>query len=534
MKSAFKLEWYYQRIFLTRKLNGLINFGLKIPLIKELFPSQPYDTFKGKRIIFLVLSVLNVLKTIIAKGIWLTGGFAIGQNLSHLVRHKAGLSLEAGLFGWFFLTVILFNGSRHLISSSFDKEAQEFTRQFQIDRKIYLQSSMFVDLFINLVAYLPAGIMMAFFFKSLWLPFWIITSYGGGILLFEVMRRFMIRDKTTNPYWIWPVLLFLLVVVVSAFSGYFMLSKDISLINFYGVAVAAFLSLICFYAIQKNPFENNYLERQIEKGSHDLEVFKKKDNQYIASGISMQKELTLDESDSYEKLSGSQYLNALLFHRYRHILGKRVMVQSGILAAIAVVLIVIRLINGPMNIDEKAISAFFPTLFFIIYLADFGRTIVQMVFVNCDRAMLYYPFYREPKTIISGFNYRFFKSFLYNSTLCGGIFLLALLFSAMNHFSLSGLYLGTLAFLLIGLNFLFSFHALFVYYLLQPFTGDMEVVNPLYKVVSGATYFVAYMNIQLKFTGLTYALVVAAASLLYVGIGFLILYKKAPKTFRIK
>nr|WP_313095616.1 hypothetical protein [Streptococcus parasuis] len=45
--------------------------------------------------------------------------------------------------------------------------------------------------------------------------------------------------------------------------------------------------------------------------------------------------------------------------------------------------------------------------------------------------------------------------------------------------------------LLISLTALFSFHDLFIYYILQPFTKDMEVINPVYKFLSGALYWVA-------------------------------------------
>lgn len=52
------------------------------------------------------------------------------------------------------------------------------------------------------------------------------------------------------------------------------------------------------------------------------------------------------------------------------------------------------------------------------------------------------------------------------------------------------------ALLLISLTALFSFHDLFIYYILQPFTKDMEVINPVYKFLSGALYWVAYLNIK--------------------------------------
>ncbi|MBP9623779.1 MAG: hypothetical protein KBD93_05470 [Streptococcus sp.] len=88
--------------------------------------------------------------------------------------------------------------------------------------------------------------------------------------------------------------------------------------------------------------------------------------------------------------------------------------------------------------------------------------------------------------------------------------------------------------LLISLTALFSFHDLFIYYILQPFTKDMEVINPVYKFLSGALYWVAYLNIKLDLGSHLYVLLISLAMIAYVSIGYWILLKKAPQTFRLK
>ncbi len=88
--------------------------------------------------------------------------------------------------------------------------------------------------------------------------------------------------------------------------------------------------------------------------------------------------------------------------------------------------------------------------------------------------------------------------------------------------------------LLISLTALFSFHDLFIYYILQPFTKDMEVVNPVYKFLSGVLYWVAYLNIKRDLGSHLYTLLISIAMITYVSIGYWILLKKAPQTFRLK
>lgn len=75
---------------------------------------------------------------------------------------------------------------------------------------------------------------------------------------------------------------------------------------------------------------------------------------------------------------------------------------------------------------------------------------------------------------------------------------------------------------------------LFIYYLLQPFTVDMSVKSPLYKVITWVFYYFAYMNTQVRSTGFLYVICISIISILYVAIGLVIIYKMAPKTFKIK
>ena len=48
------------------------------------------------------------------------------------------------------------------------------------------------------------------------------------------------------------------------------------------------------------------------------------------------------------------------------------------------------------------LTPIYGALFFVMYLASLGGPIVQLLFVNCDSAMLFYPFYRQPKAVLSG------------------------------------------------------------------------------------------------------------------------------------
>ncbi|MDG3146666.1 hypothetical protein MKL27_07295 [Streptococcus suis] len=256
-----------------------------------------------------------------------------------------------------------------------------------------------------------------------------------------------------------------------------------------------------------------------------------KGNEYTRQGLQMQDKLSTEKGKDLSHLSGMTYLNALLFDRYKKVLYKKVRNWVLSLVVILVALEALRYYLGPFELTDTILLRFLPFSFMIMYIASSGKVVVQMVFVNCDISMLHYPFYREAKTIIAGFNYRFWQICKLNLIFACSLFLTIMV---LGRFAFSMETILLTALLLISLTALFSFHDLFIYYILQPFTKDMDVSNPLYKFLSWALYWVAYLNSKLDLGSHLYILLISLAMIAYVSIGYWILLKKAPQTFRLK
>ena len=256
-----------------------------------------------------------------------------------------------------------------------------------------------------------------------------------------------------------------------------------------------------------------------------------KGNEYTRQGLQMQAKLSMETGKDLTYLSGMTYLNALLFDRYKKVLYKKVRNWVLSLVVILVALEAFRYYLEPFELTEAVLLQCLPFSFMIMYIASSGKVVAQMVFVNCDISMLHYPFYREAKTIIAGFNYRFWQICKLNLIFACSLFLTIMV---LGRFAFSMETILLTALLLISLTALFSFHDLFIYYILQPFTKDMEVINPVYKFLSGALYWVAYLNIKLDLGSHLYILLISLAMIAYVSIGYWILLKKAPQTFRLK
>ena len=84
------------------------------------------------------------------------------------------------------------------------------------------------------------------------------------------------------------------------------------------------------------------------------------------------------------------------------------------------------------------------------------------------------------------------------------------------------------------LSITFSVHYMFIYYLLQPFTTDLQTKSPLYNIVSFGVYGICYGFIGLGVSAIKVLPFIAAFAVVYITIAIILVYKKAPKTFRVK
>ena len=95
-------------------------------------------------------------------------------------------------------------------------------------------------------------------------------------------------------------------------------------------------------------------------------------------------------------------------------------------------------------------------------------------------------------------------------------------------------YLLIAGFVVLSFGALLSFHELFLYYLLQPFTEDLQVKNPIYRTVSGALYWVFWLGMDVELDSILLPLLAGGLAVTYVAIGTLVILKKAPQTFKKK
>ncbi|MGQ7325024.1 hypothetical protein ACTGW8_10355 [Streptococcus suis] len=539
MKTILRYFWYQEKYNLYRTVNGFFYYLRKLPLVGKSIPESIFKSYSFKSSLFLVLHIFSIPSRFLVKGIWLTLNFYLASFWINILSGEEfnfwNIIPETWLLG--FSIWMTFVSYIYRFGKGFEpfiaKSEREFMQNFGLSQSSFLQSQLFVEPIITSLFYLPALLIFSSLSGNwLYLPLGLLTIptgvFTGQALKRALFNRGVLARRNSWQSWV------ILATGLAAIASLILFRNHLSPIFLLPVLACQVLLIWFGYGYLKQ--QTNHLDYLYYCMDQSLQMDKKifemtKGNEYTRQGLQMQAKLNIEKGKDLSHLSGMTYLNALLFDRYKKVLYKKVRGWVLSLVVILVALEAFRYYLEPFELTDAVLLRCLPFSFMIMYVASSGKVVAQMVFVNCDISMLHYPFYREAKTIIAGFNYRFLQTFKLNLIFAFSLFLAIM---ALGRFAFSLETILLTALLLISLTALFSFHDLFIYYILQPFTKDMEVVNPVYKFLSGALYWVAYLNIKLDIGSHLYILLISIAMITYVSIGYWILLKKAPQTFRLK
>ena len=169
-----------------------------------------------------------------------------------------------------------------------------------------------------------------------------------------------------------------------------------------------------------------------------------------------------------------------------------------------------------------------------MYFINRGSIITQAMFYNCDHSMLTFNFYRNPKVILNIFKTRILTVTKINliPAIILAIGLPILLYISGGTPNILD-YISIPIFIL-TLSMFFSVHYLVIYYLFQPYDKNMKMKSITYSLISAITYVVAYSFTDFKMSTTIFSIIAIIATVLYSVIAVIIVYKKAPETFKIK
>jgi len=270
------------------------------------------------------------------------------------------------------------------------------------------------------------------------------------------------------------------------------------------------------------------------------------------------------EKDKHKNKKGFAYLNAIFFDRHSNYFKKKIFRRCIFFFLIPVTTIfsVMYLVSvggvSDLNIldlesIEDSVNGIFaivpllllevgqdqvfsiaPIFFFIIYLVSLGRVTTASVFTNCDIHMLHYRYYRTRETIFASFKARLSMILKYNLivTTVINISIIPTLILVFGRIDI--LHVLVLFALLTVMGAFFAFNDLFLYYVIQPYDSAGKGKSIIYTIINYVIYIVAWINFSLRLDFFIYALIVGVATLLYYGVGTVLLLKLAPKRFKLR
>ena len=245
--------------------------------------------------------------------------------------------------------------------------------------------------------------------------------------------------------------------------------------------------------------------------------------------------LILADTPIASKRKGFEYLNELFIKRHRKLLWRPAQMVTLVFAGIITVILVGVHFSPEM---AKGVNDFLmmslPLFVFLMYMVNRGTGFTQALFMNCDHSLLTYSFYKQPKFMLRLFRIRLreiIKINLLPACIIGAGLALLLFVSGgtddwLNYVVLT---VSVPAF-----SVFFSVHYLTIYYLLQPYNTATEIKSAVYRIVTMLTYTVCYSAVQLNLPTLIFGAMVIVFCVLYSVVACILVYKIAPKTFRLR
>ncbi|QWU16539.1 hypothetical protein SAMN04487895_107161 [Paenibacillus sophorae] len=240
-------------------------------------------------------------------------------------------------------------------------------------------------------------------------------------------------------------------------------------------------------------------------------------------------------SGKHAKKKGYAYLNAIFFERHKRFITEPVIKRLWIIGLLTAAGAVITLLSPDRagTYVERLITSpryFLPVMFFI----SIGDRLCKALFYHCDVHLLRYGFYRKPGAVLSNFRDRLLRISSLNlipaAAICAAAAILARLAGA--NWPTADMLLFLV--FIVCLSLFFSVHHLFMYYLLQPYSTELNIRNPFFIVVNSIVSGICFFSLSLSSDPVPFTVFVIAATVLYIAVALAAVYKYAPRTFRIK
>lgn len=501
-------------------VNELIYNISRIPLIGKLIPSEFYK-YKIFKIISIIISIIyNIIKIFGYKLLYIYFFLIFPFNTEANYLELMQIFIFLAILGSFINTEI-FNPTKdkYYMLVLMRMDAYSHT----IGAFLYFVGGIFIG---ELVALLLLT-SIPWYYAGLLVTLTVMFKFIAVNFYFYRMKKSgkVINENKPESY----CLLIILFLGLAYGLPYF----DLIMPEYVFWIFASIIFILGIISIKKVITYPNYAKlykKLLNKDNIFLDNFAIQRDAQISTNL---KQISVDTSITSEK-SGFQYFHDLFVKRHSKILLKSAKKTTTGIFIIGLILIVLLYIFPEFKgVANKIILNYLPFVLLLMYFINTGKAVTSAMFMNCDHSMLSYRFFRQPQTLLSLFRERLKTLIILNLI---PALTLSLMISIILFVS-GGASLITYAvifFSILSMSIFFSVHNLVLYYLLQPYNIGMEMKSASFTIASLITYWVCYYISDIEVSSLTFGIIMIAFAIIYSLVSLILVYKLAPKTFRLR
>lgn len=525
-------------INMSNRINFTIYYFKRIPLIGKLLKDTVYKELGIKKIISIFVLITKVVKDLI--GPILYAGITIYLPIFFRYRDYSFEEKYSVFTYLLFILNFLFGLAMGSGVLSPDKEKFICIKLMKMNAKDYGISIIFGQNIWRGICFLAPLVILStilggtvFQGTILTLLLTVFRFMGDALHLFIFERKGVILCKNYIFIIIYGILT-LIVAYVPVIYGV-ILPVDKYLFNTINIIITIMLGIIVITYILNYKFY--FKAFNITNKVHELYIDEHEINEISFSDVKINenefKNLKLN-LQKYNHKKGYDYLNTIFFDRHKKILYRPMFIQLIIIGILFLAGLIVQIIF-PSAISEliEKIDNAIPGFLLIMYLISSSRRITKAMFYNCDISLLRYGFYRDRKVILRNFKIRLFKVAFINLipalAISVSIMIIVILNGIGNLSSVSPMLL-----MILILSLFFTVHDLFLYYIMQPYTTELNIKNPFFNIINGLIFWICYLSSKIKTPPVHFVGIVLGITILYIIIALFSIYKFSEKTFKVK
>ena len=542
MSKYFSKFLLIERIKITKVFNGMV-YGLrKIPLIGKHLGDK-YYFYDLKEIINTFVPIFSIIWQFI-KSI-LTFGFSILISRTVLkflfeITNKSPLFFRGDFdlsLGAVMLTCVpfIFYISNMISSSNLTENGNSFSdlsKNFNFYPNDLAHIFLYLEPFLIFIGRTLGFVIFGKIFADINPIYTFLFSLA--IYFYSVnMSAFWTKINEKRQKLIFENREFLQIIIILLINLLISLLVLIIKLDFKVLSLGFFTLNTILFVFSRKYFKNfkgydKIIEKTIKR--YNLAVKESKDIQDSVVKIENK------DINKKEKIKGEgfDYLNKLFFKRHKRHLLKPTLIKTAIFFVLGIggFFLVSSLTIKSKEVYKILIYAI-PIISYILFKQD---KILMAFYKNCGSSLLYYNFYREDKNLLKMFWLRFNSVFKLMSIPMGAMFIIYIGF-ATKFLTETDLNLSLPIYYIVLNAIFFTILPLFQYYIIQPFDKEGKQKSVVLVLMNMFLYYIFVFGLPalaIKIGEIEFMLIISIFMALFVGLASFLIYKFAPKTFKIK